>query len=164
MHQESCRAGSAAAVAGATKGGHGARARLDVVARRGKCTYCGASLGRKQPGMAPMLCRLCFQPPRAYRVCRFLGVGIRIIPGPIATTKIPVRRAHRGAMEKDETILTCARFLGGALVSVAGLAAPGARSQSARPVAIDGARKTPTDLRHDQVFGNAAKLLHQAMR
>ena len=59
-------------------------------------------------------------------------------------------------------MLTRAKFLGGALASVAALAAAPARAQSAQQVVIDGARKTLADLRHDKAFGNAVKLLHQA--
>jgi lipid-binding SYLF domain-containing protein len=59
-------------------------------------------------------------------------------------------------------MLTRAKFIGGALVSVAALAAPPARAQSAQQVTIDGARKTLADLHRDKAFGNAAKLLHQA--
>jgi lipid-binding SYLF domain-containing protein len=59
-------------------------------------------------------------------------------------------------------MLTRAKFLGGALVSVAALAAAPAPAQSAQQVTIDGARKTLADLRHDKAFGNAAKLLHRA--
>jgi SH3 domain-containing YSC84-like protein 1 len=58
--------------------------------------------------------------------------------------------------------LTRAKFLGGALVSVAALAAAPARAQSAQQVTIDGARKTLADLRHDKAFGNTAKLLRRA--
>jgi lipid-binding SYLF domain-containing protein len=59
-------------------------------------------------------------------------------------------------------MLTRAKFIGGALVSVAALAAPPARAQSAQQVTIDGARKTLADLHRDKAFGNAAKLLRQA--
>ena len=59
-------------------------------------------------------------------------------------------------------MLTRAKFLGGALVSMVALAAAPARAQSAQQVTIDGARKTLADLRHDKAFGNAAKLLHRA--
>ena len=59
-------------------------------------------------------------------------------------------------------MLTRAKFLGGALVSMVALAAAPARAQSAQQVTIDGARKTLADLRHDKAFGNAAKLLHRS--
>jgi lipid-binding SYLF domain-containing protein len=59
-------------------------------------------------------------------------------------------------------MLTRAKFLGGALLSVAVLVAPAAWAQAAQQVVIDGARKTLADLRHDKAFGNARKLLHQA--
>ena len=59
-------------------------------------------------------------------------------------------------------MLTRAKFLGGALLSMAALAAGPARAQSAQQVTIDGARKTLTDLRHDKAFGDAVKLLRRA--
>jgi lipid-binding SYLF domain-containing protein len=59
-------------------------------------------------------------------------------------------------------VLTRAKFIGGALLSAAVLAASGASAQTAEQVVIDGARKTLEDLRRDKAFGNARQLLHQA--
>jgi SH3 domain-containing YSC84-like protein 1 len=59
-------------------------------------------------------------------------------------------------------MLTRAKFLSGALLSAAVLAAPAAWAQTAEQVVVDGARKTLADLRHDKAFGNARALLRRA--
>ncbi len=59
-------------------------------------------------------------------------------------------------------MLTRAKFLSGAMLTAAVLAAPAARAQTAQQVTIDGARKTLGDLRHDKAFGNAEQLLRRA--
>lgn len=59
-------------------------------------------------------------------------------------------------------MLTRAKFLSGALLSAAVLAAPAAWAQTAEQVVVNGARKTLADLRHDKAFGNARALLRRA--
>jgi lipid-binding SYLF domain-containing protein len=82
----------------------------------------------------------------------------RLPPSKIHPTPRPSLRLNR----KDEAVLTRAKFLGGALLSGAVLAAPAARAQTAEQVVIDGARKTLADLRRDKAFGNAQQLLPRA--